>query len=98
MIAYGLLTPRTQHIVSSIQVLRRYLTQVLFDTEVVLGRRRYDASVDYRALGVDFETGLVGRHAVMNLLAALAVARVFEIPPERLRDAVRTFSTGKMRG
>lgn len=52
----------------------------------------------FRALGVDYETGLTGRHAVSNLLAALAVARVFEIAPERLRDAVRTFAVGKMRG
>lgn len=52
----------------------------------------------FRAAGVDYEMGMVGRHAVLNLLAAIAVARVFEIAPERLRDAVRTFSVGKMRG
>jgi UDP-N-acetylmuramoyl-tripeptide--D-alanyl-D-alanine ligase len=52
----------------------------------------------FRALGVDFETGLVGRHAVMNLLAAIAVARVFEIAPERLREPILTFAVGNMRG
>jgi UDP-N-acetylmuramoyl-tripeptide--D-alanyl-D-alanine ligase len=52
----------------------------------------------FRALGVDFETGLTGKHAVMNLLAAIAVARVFDIPPDALREPVRTFATGKMRG
>ena len=52
----------------------------------------------FRALGVDFETGLAGGHAVMNLLAALAVARVMEIPPERLRDRVASFTVGAMRG
>jgi len=52
----------------------------------------------FRALGVDFETGLVGRHAVMNLLAAIAVAQVFGIAPERLRDPVNTFAVGRMRG
>jgi UDP-N-acetylmuramoyl-tripeptide--D-alanyl-D-alanine ligase len=52
----------------------------------------------FRALGVDFETGLAGRHAVMNLLAAIAVARVFGIAPERLREPVRTFTIGGMRG
>src|SRR5450432_262818 len=52
----------------------------------------------FRALGVDFETGLAGRHAVMNLLAAVAVAQVFEIAPERLREPVKTFAIGKMRG
>jgi UDP-N-acetylmuramoyl-tripeptide--D-alanyl-D-alanine ligase len=52
----------------------------------------------FRALGVDFETSLTGRHGVMNLLAAIAVAQVFGIAPERLREGVRTFSVGKMRG
>jgi UDP-N-acetylmuramoyl-tripeptide--D-alanyl-D-alanine ligase len=52
----------------------------------------------FRALGVDYETGLTGRHAVLNLLAAIAVAQVFEIAPEKLRDAVGNFAVGKMRG
>lgn len=52
----------------------------------------------FRALGVDFESALSGRHAVMNLLAALAVARVFEIDPIRLRPAVASFAVGSMRG
>lgn len=52
----------------------------------------------FRAVGVEFETLLPGRHAVMNLLAALAVAREFGIAPDRLRDAVLQFATGKMRG
>jgi UDP-N-acetylmuramoyl-tripeptide--D-alanyl-D-alanine ligase len=52
----------------------------------------------FRAVGVDFETGLAGRHAVMNLLAAIAVAGVFGIAPERLREPVRSFAIGKMRG
>jgi UDP-N-acetylmuramoyl-tripeptide--D-alanyl-D-alanine ligase len=52
----------------------------------------------FRSLGVEYETGLPGRHAVMNLLAALAVAREFGIAPERLREAVASFAVGKMRG
>jgi UDP-N-acetylmuramoyl-tripeptide--D-alanyl-D-alanine ligase len=52
----------------------------------------------FRAAGVDFETGLVGRHAVMNLLAAIAVAQVMGIAPEKLVGAVRSFTVGKMRG
>jgi UDP-N-acetylmuramoyl-tripeptide--D-alanyl-D-alanine ligase len=52
----------------------------------------------FRVDGVDFHTTLAGRHAVLNLLAALAVASVFEIPLERLRDAVRCFTIGSMRG
>src|SRR5580700_6215292 len=56
------------------------------------------AGARFRALGVDFETGLTGSHAVSNLLAAIAVAREFGIAPERLREPVRTFTVGKMRG
>ena len=52
----------------------------------------------FRALGVDFESPMSGRHAVMNLLAAIAVAHVFEIPAERLRAAVASFTVGDMRG
>jgi UDP-N-acetylmuramoyl-tripeptide--D-alanyl-D-alanine ligase len=52
----------------------------------------------FRALGTDFETALSGRHAVMNLLAAIAVARIFGIAPGRMREAVRNFAVGKMRG
>jgi UDP-N-acetylmuramoyl-tripeptide--D-alanyl-D-alanine ligase len=52
----------------------------------------------FRALGVDYETSLTGRHGVLNLLAALAVSTVFGIAPERLRDAVGSFAVGKMRG
>jgi UDP-N-acetylmuramoyl-tripeptide--D-alanyl-D-alanine ligase len=56
------------------------------------------AGMRFRALGVEFETPMAGRHAVMNLAAAIAVARVFEIPPESLREPVRGFSAGRMRG
>src|ERR1019366_2018255 len=52
----------------------------------------------FRCLGVDFENAMPGRHAVMNLLAAIAVAHVFEIAPERLRPAVAGFTVGNMRG
>jgi UDP-N-acetylmuramoyl-tripeptide--D-alanyl-D-alanine ligase len=56
------------------------------------------AYVPFRALGVDFETPLTGRHSILNLLAAIAVAHVFGIAPGRLREPVRTFTAGKMRG
>jgi UDP-N-acetylmuramoyl-tripeptide--D-alanyl-D-alanine ligase len=52
----------------------------------------------FHALGVDFETGLSGRHAVLNLLASIAVANVLGIAPEKLVEPVRTFTVGKMRG
>jgi UDP-N-acetylmuramoyl-tripeptide--D-alanyl-D-alanine ligase len=56
------------------------------------------AGTRFRALGVDFDTAMSGRHAVMNLLAAVAVAHVFDIAPERLRPAVASFTVGNMRG
>lgn len=52
----------------------------------------------FRVGGVDFGTTLAGRHGVLNLLAGMAVARAFEIPLERLPDAVASFTIGKMRG
>lgn len=52
----------------------------------------------FRVDKTDFHTTLAGRHGVLNLLAAMAAARAFDIPPERLRDAVATFAIGNMRG
>ena len=52
----------------------------------------------FRVCGVDFETTLAGRHAVMNLLAGIAVAGVLGVPPSKLTGAVRSFAAGKMRG
>ena len=43
-----------------------------------------DGGARFRSLGVAYETRAAGRHGVMNLLAALAVARVFDIAPERV--------------
>ncbi len=48
--------------------------------------------------GVQFETPVNGRHAILNLLAGIAVARLYGIAAESLREAVRTFAPGKMRG
>lgn len=45
-----------------------------------------------------FETRLEGRHGVRNLLAALAVARVFGLQPEELAPAVAAFEPPAMRG
>jgi UDP-N-acetylmuramoyl-tripeptide--D-alanyl-D-alanine ligase len=52
----------------------------------------------FRVSGMDFQTGMAGRHAVMNLLAAIAVAGLFDVPAGRLREAVANFGAGKMRG
>lgn len=48
--------------------------------------------------GVEFECPLVGRHSVLNILAAIAVAREFGIETASLREAVRNMTPGKMRG
>jgi UDP-N-acetylmuramoyl-tripeptide--D-alanyl-D-alanine ligase len=52
----------------------------------------------FRVSGQEFETTLAGRHGIMNLLAAIAVAGALGIAPAKLTGAVRTFATGKMRG
>ncbi|MEP6714428.1 MAG: UDP-N-acetylmuramoyl-tripeptide--D-alanyl-D-alanine ligase [Terriglobia bacterium] len=52
----------------------------------------------FSCLGVDFEAPVTGRHAVSNVLAGIAAARALYIAPERLRDAVRGLSIGRMRG
>ena len=41
---------------------------------------------------------MTGAHGVMNLLAGLAVARVFGIELGRLTEAVRSMESGRMRG
>jgi UDP-N-acetylmuramoyl-tripeptide--D-alanyl-D-alanine ligase len=52
----------------------------------------------FRLGKTDFECSLVGRHGLLNVLAGIAVAGVFGIPPERLREAVGALRPGKMRG
>jgi UDP-N-acetylmuramoyl-tripeptide--D-alanyl-D-alanine ligase len=52
----------------------------------------------FRALGVDFESPLAGRHGVSNVLAGIATAHALGIAPEKLRDAVRSLKPGNMRG
>ena len=52
----------------------------------------------FRACGADFQTPMAGRHGVANMLAAIAVAGLFDIRATRLQDAVASFGAGKMRG
>jgi UDP-N-acetylmuramoyl-tripeptide--D-alanyl-D-alanine ligase len=54
--------------------------------------------VRFRVGSTLFESPLSGRHGVSNILAGLAVAGIYGIPPERLQEAVRKFLPGKMRG
>jgi UDP-N-acetylmuramoyl-tripeptide--D-alanyl-D-alanine ligase len=72
-----------------------------FAEDAEVRAERFSASstgVHFRALGVDFDSPLAGRHGVSNVLAAVAVCRALGIAPERLRDAVRSLTPGKMRG
>jgi UDP-N-acetylmuramoyl-tripeptide--D-alanyl-D-alanine ligase len=52
----------------------------------------------FRVGAARFESALAGRPGVLNVLAGIAVAGVYGIAPERLRDAVRSLRPGKMRG
>lgn len=62
-------------------------------------------AVEYLAEGARFRIGatafhteLTGRHGILNILAGVAVAGLYEISPDRLQDAVRALQPGKMRG
>jgi UDP-N-acetylmuramoyl-tripeptide--D-alanyl-D-alanine ligase len=63
-------------------------------TQVDLGAGGAAFSVD----GVRFDSPLAGRHGVLNILAAIAVARVFGIAVERLVEPARHLTPGRMRG
>ncbi len=52
----------------------------------------------FRALGVEFQSPLAGRHGVSNVLAGIAVAHAMGIAPQKLPDAVRSLKPGNMRG
>ena len=54
--------------------------------------------VEFRVNGVRFASSLPGRHSVSNILAGIAVAQVYGIAPERLREPVRNLAPGGMRG
>ena len=52
----------------------------------------------FRAGGVQFETTLLGRHGILNILAGIAVAGLYGIAPGRLQEVVAALKPGKMRG
>jgi UDP-N-acetylmuramoyl-tripeptide--D-alanyl-D-alanine ligase len=60
-----------------------------------------EASIDgvrFSVGGIQFESPLIGRHSISNLLAGIAVAAIFGIRPEQLTGIVREFLPGSMRG
>lgn len=52
----------------------------------------------FTVCGVPFETRLIGRHAILNILAGLTVATLFEFDLRELVAAVASLASGKMRG
>ena len=56
------------------------------------------AGVRFRVGTTFFESAFTGRHGVSNLLAGIAVAGVYGIPPSRLRQKVSTLAPSRMRG
>ena len=66
--------------------------------DVEYGRGDGSPGVRFRVGAVRFESALTGRHSVSNVLAGIAVAGVYGIAPERLRETVRQLTPGKMRG
>jgi UDP-N-acetylmuramoyl-tripeptide--D-alanyl-D-alanine ligase len=54
--------------------------------------------LSFRVGATRFSTSLSGRHSVSNILAGLAVARIYGIAPARLVETVKNLRPGKMRG
>jgi UDP-N-acetylmuramoyl-tripeptide--D-alanyl-D-alanine ligase len=54
--------------------------------------------VKFRVKGTVFESPLLGRHGISNLLAGIAVAGIYGITPDRLRERVKKIFPAKMRG
>ncbi len=57
-----------------------------------------DHGVSFKVDGVPFESALIGRHSVLNILAGLAVASLYGIRPAQLTEVVRDLSAPPMRG
>src|SRR5579863_8131913 len=66
--------------------------------DVEYSRADGSPGVRFRVGTTRFESALTGRHSVSNVLAGIAVAGVYGIAPERLREKVQELTPGKMRG
>jgi UDP-N-acetylmuramoyl-tripeptide--D-alanyl-D-alanine ligase len=60
--------------------------------------RLTDRGVTFSVDGVEFQSTLVGRHSVSNLLAGMAVASLYGIRPAQLTAVVRDLAAPPMRG
>jgi UDP-N-acetylmuramoyl-tripeptide--D-alanyl-D-alanine ligase len=54
--------------------------------------------VCFQVNGARFESRLLGRHSILNLLAGIAVSGLYDIRPEELTGVVSELSAGSMRG
>jgi len=57
-----------------------------------------DHGVSFSVAGVRFESALVGRHSVLNILAGLAVASLYGIRSAQLTEVVKDLAPPPMRG
>ena len=57
-----------------------------------------DRGVSFTVDGVEFESSLVGRHSVSNILAGIAVASIYGIRPAQLTQIVKNLAASSMRG
>ncbi len=58
----------------------------------------HENGAQFRVGGVEFRTALTGRHEVLNILAGIAVTRIYGIETARLTDAVAQLAPPRMRG
>ncbi len=64
----------------------------------LLPREPGDEGLRFRVKGTTFVTKLAGRHGILNLLAAIAVAGLQGISLDEMTGAVSEFEPGRMRG
>ncbi len=66
--------------------------------DVEYARADGSPGVRFRVGTTRLESALTGRHSVSNVLAGIAVAGVYGIPPDRLQEKIQHLTPGKMRG
>jgi UDP-N-acetylmuramoyl-tripeptide--D-alanyl-D-alanine ligase len=57
-----------------------------------------DRGVSFTVAGAPFESALLGRHSVLNILAGIAVASLYDIRPAQLAGVVKGLTAPPMRG
>ncbi len=57
-----------------------------------------DSGVRFVVDGTRFESELLGRHSVLNILAGIAVALLYDIRPAQLTEVVKNLAAPSMRG